>query len=110
MDVKGFAEALLRALTDTGLFERVALQTEGPVAHGMAYVREGLFLRFYCNQISGTMAFALIAGQERVWGIDYDNRRGWHLHPKENPSSHVRIDALTVQEVVTRLQTVLLNL
>ncbi len=46
MDVKGFAEALLGALTDAGLFERVALQTEGPVAHGMAYVREDLFLRF----------------------------------------------------------------
>lgn len=110
MDVKGFAEALLGALTDTGLFARVSLQTEGPVVRGMAYVREGLFLRFYFNQVSGTVAFALVAGQQRIWGVDFDNRRGWHLHPQENPTQHVKIDALTVQEVVEDLQSVLLSL
>ncbi len=30
MDVKTFAEELLSALAETGRFERVALQTEGP--------------------------------------------------------------------------------
>lgn len=51
MNVKSFAEALLGTLTDTGLFEQVALQTEGPVVHGMAYVRRGSF----CASISELM-------------------------------------------------------
>jgi hypothetical protein len=44
MDVRAFAEELLRALAETGLFERVALQTEGPIASGYAYVQEDLYL------------------------------------------------------------------
>lgn len=76
MDVRAFADELLRALADTGLFERVALRTEGPVANGYAYVHENLFLRVYFNEATGTTAFALIEKRERIWGIDYDNRRG----------------------------------
>jgi hypothetical protein len=60
MDVKSFADELLRALADTGLFQRVALRTEGPIADGQADVREELFLRFYFNEDTGTIAFALI--------------------------------------------------
>jgi hypothetical protein len=107
MDVRTFANELLRALADTGLFERVALQTEGPVAHGRAYVREDLFLRFYFNEVTGTIAFALIGKQQRMWGIDYDNRRGWHLHPADSPRDHIRIAPLSVSNIVARVQDIL---
>lgn len=76
MDVSSFVDELLPALADTGFFERVNLQTEGPVASGYAYVHDDLFLRFYFNQLTGTIAFALIDSQRRIWGIDYENRRG----------------------------------
>jgi len=39
MDVEDFVDELLRSLTDSGLFEGVTLQAEGPVASGYAYVR-----------------------------------------------------------------------
>lgn len=45
MDVREFVDEILRALADTGLFERVALRTEGLIANGHAHVREGLFIR-----------------------------------------------------------------
>jgi len=35
MDVRAFADELLRALADTGLFEGVALRTEGPIHVGI---------------------------------------------------------------------------
>ena len=76
MDVSSFVDELLSALTDIEFFEHVTLQTEGPVASGYAYVNEDLFLRFYFNQVTGTIAFALIESQQRVRGVDYDNRRG----------------------------------
>ena len=44
MDVRTFADELLRALADTGLFERVALRTEGPVANDHAHVYEDVYL------------------------------------------------------------------
>jgi hypothetical protein len=112
MDVEDFVDELLRSLTDSGLFEGVTLQAEGPVASGYAYVRgdEQCFLRFYYNEVSGTIAFALIKQQHRAWGIDFDNRRQWHVHPVENPEKHTSIDPLSVTEVVKRLQDVLLDL
>jgi hypothetical protein len=109
MDVRTFADELLRALADAGSFTRVALQTEGPVTDGYAYVREDLFLRFYFNERTGTMAFALVEKQKRIWGIDYDNRRGWHLHPVDSPTDHIKIAPLSVSDIVARLQDVLLK-
>jgi len=110
MDVRTFADELLSALTHTGLFKRVALQAEGPIADGYAYTEGDVVLRFYFNQLTGTIAFALIEDQRRIWGIDYDNRRGWHVHPKAHPEDHVAIGPLTVGEIVSRLQTVLANI
>jgi len=110
MDVNSFASELLRSLAEADTFRRVALQTEGPVVSGYAHTEnEETFLRFYFNEITATIAFALIAGQRRVWGIDRDNRRGWHLHPEENPSEHVNIGSLTVPEIVERLHRVVLR-
>lgn len=109
MDVKSFADELLRVLADTGLFQQVALRTEGPIADGQAHVREELFLRFYFNEDTGTIAFALIEKQQRIWGIDYDNRRGWHLHPADNPTDHLGIEPLSVPDIIARLQDVLLE-
>lgn len=109
MDVRSFANELLRALADTGLFERVALRTEGPIVDGEAHVREELFLRFYFNEVTGTIAFALIEEQRRIWGIDHDRRRGWHLHPVDNPADHIGIEPLSVSDIVRRLQDVLLK-
>jgi hypothetical protein len=110
MDVKGFASELLRALATVEAIERVALQSEGPVVKGRAYVTAEMFLEFYFNEKTGTMAFALIRDQGRVWGIDRDNIRGWHLHPLENPMEHVGIEKLSVSEIVGRLRVVLLVL
>ena len=89
MDVKSFTDDLLSALANMGRFERVALQAEGPIASGYAYLRNEFSLRFYFNEVTGTTAFALIENQQRIWGVDYDNRRGWHLHPVDDPTKHI---------------------
>jgi hypothetical protein len=94
MDVKSFVDALLPALSTISLIEDIAYNTEGPIVNGRAHLHGGgeRFVRFFFNQTTGTLAFALIAGQQRVWGIDFDNRRGWHLHPVDNPKNHITID------------------
>lgn len=107
MDVSSFVDELLPALADTGFFDRVNLQTEGPVASGYAYVNDELFVRFYFNQVTGTIAFALIDSQQRIWGIDFDNRRGWHVHPVDKPTAHRPIAPLSVVQIIGRLQEVL---
>ncbi len=78
----------LRALATVEAVDHVALQSEGPIVSGRAYLVWAVdrFLEFYFNEKTGTMAFALIEEQRRIWGIDRDNIRGWHLHPRENQS------------------------
>lgn len=107
MGVRGFASELLWALATVEAIERVALRSEGPVLSGRAYVTAEMFLEFYFNERTGTMAFALIRDRGRIWGIDRDNVRGWHLHPLESPTEHVEIEALSVSEIVERLRAVL---
>ncbi|MEA3459947.1 MAG: hypothetical protein U9R11_04645 [Chloroflexota bacterium] len=74
---------------------------------GGAYITAEMFLEFYFSEKTETMAFALIRDRDRVWGIDRDNIRGWHLHPLENPVEHVEIEKLSVSEIVERLRAVL---
>lgn len=105
MDTRQFAADLLQSLADIALFDQVALQSEGPIVNGRAF-RKGSasqFLRFYYNSQTGTMAFALIENEQRVWGIDFDNRRGWHLHPMEDPATHEAIPPMPVREIIMTL-------
>jgi hypothetical protein len=110
MDVEAFSAELLRALAASGIFDAVSLQTEGPVAKGRAQAGEGLFLRFYFNEITGTLAFALIRGEDRIWGLDHDSLRDWHLHPASAPSTHVPVEPVSVTEIVTRLREVIVGM
>ncbi|MBN1873158.1 MAG: hypothetical protein JXA33_02940 [Anaerolineae bacterium] len=110
MDVNDFILELLRALTTLELVGPVDLSTDGPVAQGHIYVRADFFVRFYFNQITQTVAFALIKENRRVWGIDRDSRRDWHLHPVGNPGNHIVIAPLSVTDIVAQLRDVLVTL
>jgi hypothetical protein len=107
MDVKSFVRALLTALADIEAVKQIALQTEGPIVNGRAHLNEEVFLAFYYNQITGTQAFALVRSKERIWGIDYDNIRGWHLHPLDSPNEHAGIEPQSVSSVIQQLKQVL---
>ena len=110
MDAKTFAEELLKSLSEIELLTRVNVETEKPIVKGYAYTSSGdIFLRFYFNELTGTMAFALIKENRRIWGIDCDNQRGWHRHPEEQPENHVAIAPLAIAEIVRCLQHVLLK-
>ncbi len=106
MDVKAFTNTLLQALAEVELFEAVSVQSEGPVVDGYAYLKDeaDCFLRFYFNESTGTIAFALIEQRQRIWGIDFDNRRGWHYHPMQEAHRHVAISALSVKEIIDQLR------
>jgi hypothetical protein len=110
VDVRAFVDQLLPALAQIKEFSRVAVDTEGPVVDGYAFVDDALFLRFYFNEITDTTAFALIKERNRVWGMDFDNRRGWHRHPFGEPNKHVAVNVPVFDQIMDELGQVLMKL
>jgi hypothetical protein len=107
MDAPTFVSTLLTALKDLEQVKQVSSSTEGPVVKGRADLAEGTFLSFFYNQTTGTQAFALVKGSERKWGIDYDNARGWHRHPVQNPDEHETIEPQSISAIVQELKRIL---
>ena len=106
MDVNTFLLSLLHELSSLEFVEKVDLHTEVFILKGRAILKKNRFLQIYFNEHTETTAFALIENSNRIWGIDYDNIRGWHIHPAENPKSHINIESRTVEEITRYLKEV----
>jgi len=103
MAVNQFLLSLLHSLSQLDFVEKVDLHSEVFVIKGRVILKEGRFLHVYFNEMTGTTAFALIDRDKRVWGIDFDNIRGWHVHPLEDSESHKDIKSMTVEEIMSEL-------
>lgn len=106
MEVSQFLLLLLKGLSELDFVEKVDVDTEVFILKGRAILKENRFLQIYFNELTGTIAFALIERDKRIWGIDYDNMRGWHLHPLKNPETHQSIEKKTIDEVVRLLSEI----
>ena len=53
--------------------------------------------------VTETIAFALIKDHQRIWGIDRDNIRDWHIHPLDDPTNHISTEPLSVSNIVETL-------
>lgn len=106
MDVETFLSSLLDALAGRPFVQSVDLDTEAIVIRGRVLLEEDRFLQVYFNEETGTTAFALIEGEQRIWGIDYDELRGWHEHPVGRPSDHQDIEPMPPAEVVEKLEAI----
>lgn len=100
MDVKTFVDQTLRGLAAIQQVVDTAVTTEGPIVDGYAFVSDSLYLHFYLNAKTGTIAFALIQAQQHIWGIDYDSRRNWHLHPFGFAHHHQPLPAQSIGEII----------
>lgn len=107
MDVSQFLLSLLHSLSKLDFVKNVDLRTEAFLLKGRVTLEKDRFLQIYFNEETGTTAFALIEENKRIWGIDYDNIKGWHLHPIENPESHIDISEISVEEIIKALSDAL---
>lgn len=106
MDVSQFLVSLLHALSTLDFVKKVDFQTEVFVLKGRVILEKNRFLQVYFNEITKTIAFALIEDDKRIWGIDFDNTRGWHLHPLGNSEEHHEINSMTIEEIIDTFKKV----
>ncbi|HLP46608.1 MAG TPA: hypothetical protein VK469_11700 [Candidatus Kapabacteria bacterium] len=104
MDVNWFLRQLLEQLSRLPFVKNLDLKTEVIVVKGRVFLDQNFFLQVYFNERTETTAFALVKEEKRMWGIDFDSIRGWHLHPVENPDDHQVIEPKTIAEIIDHLE------
>ncbi len=52
------------------------------------HIRPGLFVQAFLGEYSGSLYFALIEHERRIFGIDREAWH-WHLHPFDSPEQHL---------------------
>ena len=110
MDISDFLLSLLNSLSDLKFVEKVDFNTEVFILKGRVWVGGKRYVQVYFNELTGTTAFALIERGQRIWGIDFDNMRGWHLHPFGETDTHKSISEKSVEGIVKALYKVLEDL
>jgi len=50
-------------------------------------IRPDLFVHVFIGEMTGSLYFALIEGNQRIFGIDREADH-WHCHPFEKPHKH----------------------
>jgi hypothetical protein len=103
MELKDFLGDLVSSLARVDFVASVDLHTEVFTVKGRVYFKDRGFLEVYFNELTQTVAVAWIEGEQRRWGIDRDNLRGWHRHPLENPAEHEEIPAMSIADMVKEL-------
>ena len=107
MDLKSFLTELLAALANIDIIKDIDLKSEGITLSGRIILSDKMFMEVYHNEVTATTAFALIKEGKRIWGIDKDSVRNWHIHPLNNPEQHEPIQSMAIFDIIECLKNVL---
>ena len=61
------------------------------------------FIHVFCNITTDKTAFALVEGDQRVFGVD-NAKMGWHVHPFDNPAQHVACAPVQFDEFMSQVE------
>ncbi len=105
MVISQFEVELRSALQSLSFVESISfyynneMSIKGKITLKRNYVLEIRFTEMD-QKYSFTLSFTLLLNNERIWGLDKDNRIGWHIHPLENPKAHEPIEPKSVSEII----------
>ena len=60
-----------------------------------------LFIDVYANTETKRYDFTLIKDNKRIFG--YDNLKGWHYHPLNNPKAHIRCSVPSLKHILKEM-------
>ena len=106
MDIGQFQLSLLHELSSLEFVQSIDIRTEALILRGRVALEKDRLLKVYFNGYTGTTAFAVVEGNRRVWGVDFDRARGWHMHPVGDPKSHLKTEPKSTKEIIDSLRQV----
>ena len=88
MNAVDFSKQVIETSSQYGLISEIdILLLDEPVVKIRAFIHDNIFIDIFYNAETNKYSFALISGNERIFGAD--NLRFWHIHPFEDPESHI---------------------
>lgn len=94
MEISQFLAELKTAIAQLDYVEQLDVEEiEEKLVKGTVYLQKDYKLVFRHNTIRYSFSFSLLLHEQRIWGLDRDNRIGWHEHRLENPNEHSPIEA-----------------
>ena len=106
MDLTEFQVELISKLSALEFVESWEISKKRTTIKIKVFLQKKSFLNIFYNMVLRIQSFALIINQERVWGLDRDNRFDWHEHPVSKPESHKPIEAHSIEQIVMKLEKV----
>jgi len=73
-----------------------------PVAKARVEIKSNIFIEVFFNGQTQKCSFALIKNNKRIYGVD--NTKGWHIHPFEDPKSHVPNETISFSRFMQVLE------
>lgn len=110
MEINSFLEQLDTIFSPIDYVTDIVILNQTPTS---IKVRIDLFTNkyiiVYYNAYRKTQSFSLMQSNKRIWGLDFDNRIGWHEHPVNNPDSHLKTNKVNINDFLNKLDNLLNN-
>ncbi len=115
METEKFKQKLLIALSNLEYVEKVDIfEVSERYTKGNIYLKKSYILAvrfsYFSETLDFTLSFSLLYKNERIWGLDKDNKIGWHIHPLNDTSIHQAIEAKTIEEILQIFHTTISEL
>lgn len=103
MELNEFTRQLESHLRDLPFVESWTIERANTFVKIRVVLKRKSFLHVFYNARIRIQSFALVVNEERIWGLDRDNRLGWHEHPLGNPEKHLSIEEPDLAYIIQRL-------
>lgn len=107
MHISEFISSAQEELHRLDYIKEVEIKSEVFTTRITSQVNEKLSIKIFYDEKTGTISYALLNQQRRIWGVDYTEMSDWHEHTFEDPESYISIQPKNTHEVIQKLNTIL---
>ena len=101
MDLNQFEHELRQELSRISYVRNIEIKPRTAISmQGKATLPGSYVLHVFFNETFFILSFSLVFKHKRIWAIDRDNRIGWHIHPLDNPNSHLPTNEKTIHQII----------
>lgn len=97
-----FSKEAVTVCSEYNFIQGIEIQLlDEPVVKIKAVINDDAFINIFYNAKTSKYSFTLIKNNNRIYGAD--NAKKWHIHPFDDPDSHVASNNISLGEFLEGL-------